>query len=332
MTMEKVGFESPNRTKLTVRIAKKMVEAQDICTYELVHAEGKELPEFEAGAHIDVHLAPGLVRQYSLCNAPRERWRYLIGVLRDPRSRGGSARMHDDFAEGHMLDIGMPRSLFALDDAGTHSILVAGGIGITPIICMAESLAAAGRGFELHYCTRSPERTAFRKHIADSTFAGSVHFHFDDGDAAQKLDLGRILDAPSTGTHLYVCGPAGFLDAVVGAAGQFGWPEARIHHESFSGGVPAGDVPEKSFVVMLARSGRKVTVNGNASITSALVAAGVTVETSCEQGFCGTCLARVIEGQPDHRDSFLTSGERAAGDQMLLCCSRSKSPTLVLDL
>jgi vanillate monooxygenase ferredoxin subunit len=320
-----------SRATLRVQVSRKTLEAKDICTYELVNAAGGELPAFEAGAHIDVYMTRGLVRQYSLCNAPHERERYLIGVLRDPQSRGGSAHMHDKLAEGDVIEIGNPRNHFPLASDRSHSILLAGGIGVTPILCMAERLAMTDRSFEMHYCTRSEERTAFRKRIAEGSFREKVHYHFDDGDAAQKLDIGKVLGNPSADVQLYMCGPAGFINYVVEAARRCGWPESQIHLEYFSFRAPV-DESDGSFDVKLARSGKVVRIAPETSILQALAAADVTVETSCEQGFCGTCLTRVIEGEPDHRDDFLTDAERAANDQMLLCCSRSKSATLVLDL
>src|SRR5439155_9757593 len=168
---------------------------------------GRPLPPFSAGSHIDVHLPNGLIRQYSLCNDPRESHRYLIGVLRDASSRGGSAAMHDSVDEGDLLRISTPKNHFPLAHGATHSMLFAGGIGVTPILCMAERLATLGGSFEMHYCTRSRERSAFVDRIGQSTFASQVHFHFDDRDASQKLALGPLIGNPKSGVHLYVCGP-----------------------------------------------------------------------------------------------------------------------------
>lgn len=187
---------------IEVRVAAKVCEAEGICSYELVRLDGMPLPPFEAGAHIDVHVGDKHVRQYSLCNAPHETHRYLIGVLRDPGSRGGSVAMHDAVHAGAVLSISAPRNHFPLVDAA-HTLLIAGGIGVTPILAMAEALASKGAGFEMHYCARSPEHAAFRERIAASGFSRQVHFHYDNGDAAQKLDLPALLAAPS-GQHLYV--------------------------------------------------------------------------------------------------------------------------------
>ena len=316
---------------LTVRVVRKTAEATDIATFELVDAQGDALPPFSAGAHIDVHLPNGLVRQYSLCNDSAETHRYLIGVLRDPASRGGSLAMHDLVNEGDILQISAPKNHFPLAHEARRSLLLAGGIGITPILCMAERLAISGAEFDLHYCTRSPARTAFRNRIRGSAFTSRVHFHFDDGDAAQKLDIAATLGKVEDGTHLYVCGPKGFMNAVLDTARAAGWPEAQLHYEFFAADVGPSDSDE-SFEVKLASSGRVIKVEKDKTIITALAAAGVEIPFSCEQGVCGTCLTRVLEGVPDHKDNYLTPEEQAANDQLLPCCSRAKSPMLVLDL
>ena len=321
---------------LQVRVVRKAAEAQDIVTLELVAADGKALPPFSAGSHIDVHLpglagGPSLMRQYSLCNDPQETHRYLIGVLRDPASRGGSQAVHERVQEGDLLTISAPRNHFELAHAAQRSLLLAGGIGVTPLLCMAERLAMTGANFRMHYATRSPVRTAFRGRIAGSSFANRVQFHFDDGDAAQKLNLPQLLAAPEPGTHLYVCGPRGFMDAVLNTARAQGWPEAQLHCEFFSAEVAKSD-SDTGFEVRLASTGRIIRVPKDQTVTQALAAAGVEIMVSCEQGVCGTCLTRVLEGVPDHKDSYLTPEEQAANDQFTPCCSRSKTPQLVLDL
>jgi vanillate O-demethylase ferredoxin subunit len=192
-----------NPSTLSVRVGRKSTEAVGICTFELVDAAGKALPPFSAGSHVDVHLPNGITRQYSLWNDPSESHRYLIGVQKDPGSRGGSKAMHDLVHEGTLLQISAPRNHFALAHHATRSLMLAGGIGITPILCMAERLSQAGSDFELHYAARSRERMAFYHRIASSTFAQSASFHFDDGPAEQKLDLRALLKQPQQGVHLY---------------------------------------------------------------------------------------------------------------------------------
>ena len=316
---------------LTVRVARKAQEATDICSLELVATDGSALPSFTAGSHIDVHLPGGLTRPYSLCNNPAETQRYVLGVLREPVSRGGSLAVHDTLRAGDLLQISAPKNHFPMAHDAKRSLLLAGGIGITPILSMAEHLSASKADFRMHYSTRSVERTAFRTRIAASAFAGQVQHHFDDGDAAQKLDLAAVLAAPQTGTHLYVCGPKGFMDAVLTTARAQGWPEAQLHSEFFSAEV-VHLATDAAFEVKIASSGKVVLVPKDQTVVQALAAAGVDILTSCEQGVCGTCLTRVLDGTPDHKDSYLLPEEQAANDQFMPCCSRSKSPVLVLDL
>jgi vanillate O-demethylase ferredoxin subunit len=320
-----------NPASLTVRVERKTEEALDISTFELVDVGGKPLPAFSAGSHIDVQLPGGITRQYSLCNDPQESHRYLIGVLKDPATRGGSKAMHELVNVGDTLTISAPRNHFPLAHEATHSLLLAGGIGVTPILCMAERLAIAGASFEMHYATRSRERTAFYERIGRSGFAPKVQFHFDDGDEAQKLQLPALLAAPRPGTHLYVCGPKGFMDAVLATARANGWPQAQIHYEYF-GAEATAKADDGSFDVRLASSGKVVRIAADQTVTEALSRAGVEILTSCEQGVCGTCITRVLEGEPDHRDLYFTPEEQAKNDQFTPCCSRSKSPLLVLDL
>jgi vanillate monooxygenase ferredoxin subunit len=315
---------------LQARIARKTIEARDIVGLELVPAEGSSFPAFSAGSHIDVEVRPGLIRQYSLCNDPTEQHRYQLGVLRDPASRGGSIAVHDELAEGQVIRISVPRNHFALVPA-KRSLLFAGGIGVTPILCMAERLAQIGADFEMHYCSRSPARTAFAGRIRRSAFAARVQFHFDDGEPAQRLDLLAVLGPPDTDTHLYVCGPAGFIDFVTSTAKARGWSAAQIHFEYFAGHA-IDTSNDGSFAVKLASSGRILTVPADKTVVRVLAENGVEVPTACEQGVCGTCLTRVLEGEPEHRDSFLTEAEQARNDQFTPCCSRARSKMLVLDL
>lgn len=312
---------------LQVRVERRDSEAEDICSYELVSADGAPLPAFTAGAHIDVHVAPGLVRQYSLCNPPHERHRYVIGVLRDPASRGGSRAMHERIQPGAILSISAPRNHFPLVDAPC-SLLLAGGIGVTPILAMAEALSAQGAQFEMHYCTRAPERTAFRERILRSPFAAQVRFHHD---GAGKLDLPALLAGLERDTHIYFCGPQGFIDHVRATAAALDWPESLLHLEYF-GAVATAIEGDQPFEVKLASSGVCYTIPADSTVLRVLSDAGVFIPSSCEQGVCGTCMTRVLDGVPDHRDLYLTESEQAANDLFAPCCSRSRSATLLLDL
>ncbi|EJL03340.1 vanillate O-demethylase oxidoreductase [Pseudomonas fluorescens Q2-87] len=316
---------------IDVVVTRKHREAEGICSFELAAVDDSPLPAFSAGSHIDVHLPNGLVRQYSLCNHPEERHRYRLGVLLDPVSRGGSQAMHEQVQEGSRLRISEPRNLFPLEHGAQYSVLFAGGIGITPILCMAERLAQIGAAFELHYCGRSTERMAFVEYIRRSTFAHHVQVHVDDGEQAQRLDAARVLSAPATDHHLYVCGPNGFMEHVLGTAREQGWAEAQLHREYFAAAaVPAHEAG--GFEVQLASTGQCLPVPADRSVAQVLLEAGIDIPLSCEQGICGTCLTRVLEGEPEHRDMFLTDAERARNDQFTPCCSRAKSARLVLDL
>jgi vanillate monooxygenase ferredoxin subunit len=318
-------------TSLEMRVSVRRNEAAGICSFELVHSEGKPLPAFSAGAHVDVHLENGLTRQYSLCNDPGERHRYLIAVLRDPATRGGSSAMHDSVLEGDLLRISAPKNHFPLAQNAMHSLLLAGGIGVTPILSMAEWLARMGASFEMHYCARSRERAAFHQRINASSFASRVKYHFDDDALEPKLDVEALLAEPKPGVHRYVCGPKGFIDAVLSTARTRGWQEDQLHCEFFAGAALTS-ADDTGFNVKLASSGNLVAVAKEQSVVQALAAVGIEVETSCEQGVCGTCLTRVLEGEPDHRDLYLTQEEREKNNQFLPCCSRSRSAVLLLDL
>lgn len=316
--------------QISVKVLRKKQEAAGIASFELVRPDGSALPAFSAGSHIDVQVPGGLSRQYSLCNDAAEQHRYRIAVLRDPASRGGSNGMHDAVKEGDTLLISEPRNHFPLVHA-RETLLFAGGIGVTPLLCMAQRLATTGQPFTLHYCTRSADRTAFRDEIAASGYADRVQFHYDDGDAAQKLDLARALGAPRAGTHIYVCGPTGFIDFVVNTAKGMGWTPEQIHLEYF-GAAPQDTAGDQAFQVRIASSGKTYEVPANETVVQALAKHGVEILVSCEQGVCGTCITRVLEGECDHRDMYFTDDEKAKNDQFTPCCSRAKSKVLVLDL
>jgi vanillate O-demethylase ferredoxin subunit len=315
---------------ITVTVTKKVLEADDIVSFELVGADGALLPPFSAGAHIDVRIDDRTRRQYSLCNSASEPHRYVIAVLKDPASRGGSIAMHERVQVGDRLEISAPKNHFPLAHA-PHTLLLAGGIGVTPILCMAERLAETGASFQMHYCTRGRDRTAFVERIGAAPFAAQVAFHFDDGAADQKLALESVMLAAPAGTHLYVCGPGGFIDFVKQTASRLGWNHERVHFEYF-GASPDVLVDGAAFEIKVASTGACYAVPGNRTVVQVLQEAGIDVPVSCEQGVCGTCVTRVLQGTPDHRDLYMTDEEHAANDQFTPCCSRSKTPLLVLDI
>ncbi len=304
-------------------------EAQDIISLELAAADGSALPAFDAGAHVEFYLPCGLVRHYSLCNDPAERHRYLLGILRDPKSRGGSAEIFRSVYAGDSLRIGRPRNNFPLTRHASRSVLLAGGIGITPMLAMAYQLQRDRSDFELHYCSRSPARTAFTELLSKEAFAHRIFYHYDDGGADQQFHLSRALGEPDAGHHLYVCGPGGFITYATEGAKALGWSPANIHVEYFSTEV---DLQGDTFTVTAARSDVTCQVPAGRSIAEVLIEHGVKVPMSCEEGVCGTCLTPVIRGLPDHRDLVQTDKEKAANTYVAVCCSRSKTPVLVIDL
>jgi vanillate O-demethylase ferredoxin subunit len=316
---------------LEVRIVGRRVEAEDILSFELQRADSGPLPPYSAGAHVDVHLPGGLVRQYSLCSPEGMHSKYTIGVLKEPSSRGGSKLLHERVQVGDTLAISEPRNKFPLDVHARRSLLFAGGIGITPILAMADELARDGRDFELHYCARSCGRMAFVERITSSPWAAKVSLHFDDGATEQRLDATRALAAPGDDAHVYVCGPAGFMNHILGTGRSLGWEETRLHREYFVA-EPTNHAADKPFELELRRSGRKVFVPADKSAAAALAEAGVDIPLSCEQGVCGTCLTPVLDGIPEHRDFYLTEEEHQRNDRFTPCCSRSVTPRLLVDL
>ena len=309
---------------LRTRLSAIRFAAEGIHLYEFQPVAGGALPAFAAGAHVDVHLPNGLVRQYSLCNDPRETHRYVVGVKRDARSRGGSSYLHDQLKVGTPVALGAPRNHFELHEEASHTVLVAGGIGITPIACMVRRLRALGASFELHYSVRRREEAAF----LDVLSGPELRLHVDAEQGGQPLPLADIVARAPHDAHLYCCGPAPMLDAFEAAAS--GRPRFQVHLERFAAATPVA--AEGGFTVQLARSGRSVFVAPGCTILDTLRAEGVEVQASCEQGICGSCETRVLAGTPDHRDSLLSEEERRENKVMMVCCSGSRDATLVLDL
>jgi ferredoxin-NADP reductase len=310
---------------IEVRLQAIRYAARDTNMYELTRADGKALPPYEPGAHIDLHLPNGLVRQYSLLEAEPDPARYTIAVKRDPASRGGSRCVHDELRVGRTLTISAPRNNFPLAEDAKHVILFAGGIGITPIWCMVQRLAKLGRSWQLYYACRSRADMAFLQALEEMS---SSQFHFDDESAGKFLDVAAIIaDAPKD-THLYCCGPTPMLKAFEAATAS--WPRAQIHVEYFT---PKQEAPKTGgFVVELARSGREFVIPEGKTILQVLLDAGVDVDYSCELGICGACEQRVISGEPEHRDAILTEEEQASNTKVMICCAGCKSERLVLDL
>ena len=314
---------------LTVKVRCIENQAAGINTFELVDPAGNALPPFTAGAHIDLHLPGGFVRQYSLCNSPRERHRYVVGVLNVQDGRGGSRSLHTNVRAGDLLRISSPRNNFPLAEEAERHLFIAGGIGVTPMMAMLEHCEVTQADYQLYYCGETPERTGFRERLA-SLPGKRVLIHYDGGDPARRLDIQALLQLHEPGTHVYCCGPAGLM-AGVKAATQH-WPAGTVHFEHFAAPVTAATATDKDgeFAVTLARSGQSLAIPADKSIAQVLRDAGIACETSCEAGICGTCRTRYIDGEVDHRDFILADDEKR--DHLLICCSRAKSVTLVLDL
>ncbi|WP_445620451.1 PDR/VanB family oxidoreductase [Kushneria sp. Sum13] len=321
---------SNSTLSMFVQVIERRVEAEDVIGLTLADPHGRPLPAFSAGAHIDVRISDGLVRQYSLIGQSDTRDRYHIAILREPASRGGSTALHDTLKQGDMLQISAPRNHFELEPA-THTLLFAGGIGITPILCMFDRLIQTHADVELHYAARTRTRMAFAERLETSDTAGRTHFYYDDRPEAGRLDVAAIAAAAPRDTHVYVCGPAGFIDHVLSTFKACDWPQDQLHCEHFSGAAQR-DEDDTSFEVKIASSGATFTVPEDKSVYQVLTENGIEIMVSCEQGVCGTCLTRILEGEPDHRDLYLEEHEHAANDQFTPCCSRAKSRLLVLDL
>lgn len=318
--------------RYTVRVSAIRQETQDIRSFKLVDPDGSDLPPFEAGAHVNVYMAGGLSRQYSLYGDPGDRSVYRIAVLHEADGRGGSAWMHQRVGEGDVIEISQPVNHFPLArKAVKHHLMLAGGIGVTPMVAMIHELERRQQSYTLHYCTRTRESTAFGGWLADLAVHGEVHLHHDGGDPSKGLNIAATIGAYTVGTHLYACGPSGFMAAVNAAATL--WPPHVVHQEYFSARELTDEErawDAKPFSVVLGRSGKTVDVAAGESIVAALARRGVPVKTDCEDGYCGTCITRFLDGEPVHRDSVLDESDRAR--YVMICCARSRSDQLVLDL
>ena len=316
---------------LTARVDHLADETSTIRSFRLIAAGGGDLPPFTAGAHIDVRLGESLVRQYSLAGDPQDRSSYRIAVLREEAGRGGSVAMHA-LRAGDTLAISAPRNNFSLagPEAGFH-LMIAGGIGVTPMLAMICELERRGADWQLHYCTRTRELTAFRDELEPLVCSGKVAIHHDGGDPANGLDVAALLADYQPTHHVYVCGPKGMMTAAQAAVGA--WPPHCVHSEHFT----AKDLSEaeaawdlQPFQIRVRKTGRLIDVPANRSIVSMLRAAGHAIETSCEEGYCGTCITRYTGGEPVHRDSVLSDAERRG--YVMICRARCRSAVLELDL
>ena len=325
---------NPSRDRMEVLVRSITLLATETISVEFVASDEIELPAFEAGAHIDLLLPNGISRSYSLCNQPTDRHRYVIGVKKADPSRGASSYIHDRLRVGQRIEIGRPRNNFPLVRTSERSIFIAGGIGITPIWSMIQTLESEGRQWKLYYAARTAKDAAFLSELQALSVAhpGRVDIRFDHEPGVAMLDIeGIVNENKSTGVHFYACGPSPMLDAFEAATQSI--PGANRHLERFSGdakGASEGALTE--YEAVLAKSGMTLRITSKKSLLDTLLDAGVNVDFSCMEGICGSCRVAVQEGLPDHRDHVLTEEERARNDTVLVCCCGSRTQRLVLDL
>jgi ferredoxin-NADP reductase len=302
------------------------VAAEGVVVLDLVATGGGALPPWAPGAHIDLLLDDGLIRQYSLCGDPADRSVWRVGVLLDPAGRGGSGWVHRHLVEDVEVAALGPRNHFPLLEAGAY-VFVAGGIGVTPILPMVRAASRAGAPWEMHYGGRCRTSLAFVDELA--TLPGGQLTLYPQ-DEVGLIDVAGVLGRPRPETLVYCCGPGALLDAVERQCAT--WATGTLHLERFAPADPSGTTVPSAFTVELARTGRTLDVPADRSLLDAVTDAGIPVLSSCHEGTCGTCETAVLAGVVDHRDSVLTPGERAANDTMLICVSRAAGPGLVLDL
>jgi ferredoxin-NADP reductase/nitrite reductase/ring-hydroxylating ferredoxin subunit len=315
------------KAALRVAVARKWRTADGIAGFELRPVKGI-LPTFQPGAHIDVHMPNGEIRQYSITNGPGETGSFTIGVKLEPDSKGGSKCMHETVREGDVLAISEPRNNFPLRRDAIKTIFVAGGIGITPLLAMAQALKNQELTYELHYFAQGEQHLAFADRLAE--LGDALKPHLGLSPDATGAELRRVLAEYRNGMHLYICGPGPMLEAARGIAAEQGWPDSAVHFEYFKNTNKIDD--SSSFEVALARSCVTLQVPAGKTILQVMRESGIDVPSSCEQGACGTCVATVIEGEPDHQDVYLNDAERKAGTKIMTCVSRAKSARLVLDI
>lgn len=313
---------------MTLKVASKAAVAKDIYRFEFQHMDGGPLPAFTAGAHIPVQTPNGSMRAYSLCNDPEETHRYQIAVKREAGGRGGSISMIDALQPGDTVAVGQPLNHFPLDPQAQKYVLIAGGIGITPLLAMAKTLTHWCKPFKLYYLTRDSESTAFLGELRDEAFSQNLVCHHDGGLPDHGFDLWPVLEKSGslTGLQLYCCGPAGLMSAVKDMSGH--WPSNAVHFEFF-GVQQSAQVNDTPFTVNFSQSAQQVTVPPGLSILQVARSVGIAMPASCESGTCGSCKTRLLEGTADHRDHVLLPEERA--QWIMPCVSRALSDHLKLD-
>ncbi|MBK1794626.1 Rieske 2Fe-2S domain-containing protein [Devosia sp. WQ 349] len=318
----------PRGNTMPVVVKRKWQTADGIMAFQFADRDGKHMPTFQPGAHIDVHLPNGLIRQYSLTNGPGDLSSYVIGVKLENASKGGSKALVETVREGDVLAISEPRNNFPLRRDATRTVLIAGGIGITPILSMARFLDKSSLPYEMHYFARNEENLAFKSELG--ALHGAITNHLGLDPAAVKAKVTEVLGAYDFSNHVYICGPGPLLEMVRDTATELGWPDEAIHFEYFQNTTEIDS--SSAFDIELARSAMTLHVPAGKTILEIMREAGLTVPSSCEQGACGTCLTGVMEGEVDHQDVYLNKTEKASNTCMMTCVSRAKSSRLVLDI
>jgi ferredoxin-NADP reductase len=329
-----MGAEPATETRIKVRVMAASDETPRIRRFELVGVDG-DLPPFQAGAHVEIQTGAGVSRSYSLANDPGERHRYVLAVLRE-RDGVGSGWLHEHLQVGSELDITLPRNAFALDETAGEHILIAGGVGITPISAMAHRLAAIGAAYRIIYCTRDAANTAFRAELIDR-HGDRLVLHHDDGEPSRAFDLATELRQRPPGAHVYICGPRGLIDAARAATAH--WPPESVHFELFASPrasprpTPAVDqASDQPFEIELARSGLVLQVPADKTILQVVRDAGIDAPFVCREGWCGNCLTKLLSGRPDHRDDMHEEDEMEPQDNLYICISRAMpGERLVID-
>ncbi|WZH51217.1 MAG: PDR/VanB family oxidoreductase [Nocardioides alkalitolerans] len=312
-----------------VRVAEIVAETPAVRTLRLEKLDGAPFAGYEAGAHVDVTGPTGILRQYSLCSPPEESTSILIAVKREPASRGGSVALHE-LQVGDVLQVGRPRNLLGLAADATHHVLVAGGIGVTPLLSMAYALDKRGGEFTLHYFARSREEMAFRELLEERAgFRDRVRLHVGVDLATQEQVLRAAVAEAPAGAHVYTCGPAPFMDQVVAVASPVVGADA-VHVEHFV--AEAVDTSADTAFTVALDTGEEFEVPADRSILSVLEDNGIEVFKSCTEGICGSCVSGLLEGVADHRDQCISAADKAAGTEIALCVSRAKTDRLVIEL
>ena len=316
-----------SRPEILLLVTETLALTPRVSAYRLVSPHGERLPAWAAGAHLNFRLPSGRTRCYSLCGDPANAAEYWVAVQREENGEGGSLEVAETFPRGGVVRADPPRNGFPLAENARHHLLIAGGIGITPIVAMIHHLRRGKASYFVHVCARTLKEVAFRELIQAEVAAGRAALHLDGKDPARRPDMAALVGDPDEGTHVYACGPAGLLKSFDRAAAS--WPREQVHVESFA--PEAKQVEgDKPFAVTIASTGKTIQVPAGTTLLSALKTAGHDVATSCRQGICGSCMVPYLAGEPDHRDQALTDDERR--EFLTVCCSRALTPGLTLDL